>query len=276
MRRWWILAGSSVGLFMLMLDSTAIALALPAIRLDLGASSSGIQWAQNIYLLALAALVVTLGRLGDLFGRRLVFASGLVVFAAGSVVCATADSIAVLVAGRAVQGVGGAAMLALSLAIAAVAFPPDQRGRAIAIWAAVSSIALAIGPLVGGAMVEVASWRWLFWLDVPLALVALVVIGAAMPESRDDSAGRHIDLGGLLTLGAGLSAVVLALVEGKGWGWTSAATLGSLAAGLALLGAFVAIELRVREPLMDLSLFKAVPTSAPRRPRSPSWARIGR
>jgi EmrB/QacA subfamily drug resistance transporter len=259
MRRWWILAGASTGLFMLMLDSTAIALALPSIRLDLGASSSGIQWAQNVYLLALAALVTALGRVGDLIGRRLVFCSGLVVFTLGSLVCARADSIAVLVAGRAVQGVGAAAMLALSLAIATLAFSAERRTRAIGIWAAVSSIALAVGPLVGGAVAEFASWRWLFLLNIPLAAISLALLVTAMPESRDKSAGRRIDFSGLITLSAGLTLLVLALVQGKSWGWTSLGTLAALGAGLALLALFVAVETRVAEPLIDLDLFRNGP-----------------
>jgi EmrB/QacA subfamily drug resistance transporter len=259
MRRWWILAGASAGLFMLMLDSTAIALALPSIRLDLGASSSGIQWAQNVYLLVLAALVTTLGRIGDLIGRRLVFCAGLAVFSLGSVVCATADSIAVLVAGRAIQGVGGAAMLALSLAIATPAFPPELRQRAIGIWAAVSSIALAVGPLVGGAVAEFASWRWLFLLNIPLAGISLALLLTAMPESRDESAGRRIDVPGLVTLSAGLTLLVLALVQGKSWGWTSPDTLGALFAGVVLLAVFAAVEKRAAEPIIDLGLFRNGP-----------------
>ncbi len=258
-RRWWILAGSSIGLFILMLDSTAIALALPTIRLDLGASISGIQWAQNVYLLALAALVTTLGRIGDLAGRRLVFCAGLAVFALGSVVSALAGSIAVLVAGRAIQGVGAAAMLALSLAIASLAFAPEDRARAIGIWAAVSSVALAVGPLVGGVVVEFTSWRWLFLLNLPLAAVALAVLIAAMPESRDESAGRRIDVAGVVVLSAGLTLLVLALVQGKSWGWTSLDTLGTLGAGLALLAAFVIVEQRAPEPILDLSLFRSGP-----------------
>jgi EmrB/QacA subfamily drug resistance transporter len=259
MRRWWILAGASTGLFILMLDSTAIALALPTIRLDLGASTSGIQWAQNIYLLALAALVTTLGRFGDLLGRRLVFCAGLIVFSLGSIVSALAGSIAVLVAGRAIQGVGAAAMLALSLAIATLAFPPERRSGAIGIWAAVSSVALAVGPLVGGVVVEFASWRWLFLLNLPLAAVALALLLAAMPESRDESAGRRIDLAGVVVLSAGLTLLVLALVQGKSWGWSSPETLGALAAGLALLVLFAIVEQRESQPILDLSLFRNGP-----------------
>jgi EmrB/QacA subfamily drug resistance transporter len=258
-RRWWILAGSSIGLFMLMLDSTAIALALPTIRLDLGASGSGIQWAQNIYLLALAALVTTLGRIGDLVGRRLIFCAGLIVFSLGSIVSALAGSIAVLVAGRAIQGVGAAAMLALSLAVATLAFPPEERGRAIGIWAAVSSVALAVGPLVGGVVVEFASWRWLFLLNLPLAALCLTVLLASMPESRDESAGRRIDVAGVVVLSAGLTLVVLALVQGKSWGWTSLGTLGALVIGVALLALFTIVEKRASEPIIDLSLFRSGP-----------------
>jgi EmrB/QacA subfamily drug resistance transporter len=259
MRRWWILAGASAGLFMLMLDSTAIALALPAIRLDLGASSSGIQWAQNVYLLALAALVTTLGRIGDLVGRRLVFSAGLIVFSLGSIVSALADSVAVLVFGRALQGVGAAAMLALSLAIATLAFSPERRPRAIGIWAAVSSVALAVGPLVGGVVVEVASWRWLFLLNIPLAAISLAVLATSMPESRDESAGRRIDAAGVVVLSAGLTLFVLALVQAKSWGWTSVDTLGALAGGVALLALFVAVERRASEPIIDLGLFRNGP-----------------
>jgi EmrB/QacA subfamily drug resistance transporter len=258
-RRWWALAGASTGLFMLMLDSTAIALALPTIRVDLGSSSSGIQWVQNIYLLALAALVVVLGRLGDLLGRRLVFVAGLVVFAGGSVISATAASTPWLVAGRAVQGVGGAAMLALSLALATVAFPAEQRGRAIGIWAAVSSLALAIGPFFGGAVVSAASWRWLFWLNLPLAVIALAIVVMAMSESRDLSASRRLDLAGLVAVAGGLTLVVLALVQGKAWGWTSPDTLGALAGGLGLLVLFGWIERRVPEPLVHFELFRSGP-----------------
>jgi MFS family permease len=226
-RGWWSLAGASAGLFLLMLDSTATPLALPSIRLDLGASSSGIQWAQNVYLLAAAALVATLGTLGDLLGRRRLLVCGVVVFAAGSVVCATADSIVVLVAGRGVQGLGASTILAM----ATVAL----HGKRLGLWAAVASVALAVGPLVGGAVVELASWRWIFWLNLPLAAIAVILIAAAMPESRDEGAPRRLDLTGLAMVSAGLTLVVLGLVEGESWGWSSAATLGSLAAGVALL-----------------------------------------
>jgi EmrB/QacA subfamily drug resistance transporter len=248
-----------MGLFILMLDSTTLPLALPAIRVELGASSSGLQWVQNIYLLTMAALVVTLGRLGDMLGRKRIFGFGLLAFAAGSVISATADSVAQLIGGRAVQGAGGAALLALSLAIVNVAFPPEERPRAVGIWAAVSAIALAIGPLVGGTAVELVSWRLIFWLGVPLAALALAIMAIAAPESRDETAGRRIDVPGLVTVTFGLTAVVLALVQGKQWGWGSAATLGVLAGGLALLAVFWLVEHRVPEPIVDFRLFRSRP-----------------
>jgi EmrB/QacA subfamily drug resistance transporter len=258
-RRWWILVGASTGLFILMLDSTTLPLALPSIRAELGASSSGLQWVQNIYLLTMAALVITLGRLGDMLGRKRIFQLGLIGFLAGSVISATADSVGQLIGGRAVQGVGGAAILALSLAIANLAFPPDERPRAVGIWAAVSSIALAIGPLVGGIAVELVSWRLIFWLSVPPAVLALAVMAVAAPESRDETAGARLDIPGFVTVTLGLGAVVLALVQGKAWGWDSPATLGVLAAGLALVGLFWIVEHHVSQPLVDFQLFRSRP-----------------
>jgi EmrB/QacA subfamily drug resistance transporter len=258
-RRWWVLTGASTGLFILMLDSTTLPLALPSIRVELGASSSGLQWVQNVYLLTMAALVITLGRLGDMFGRKRIFQLGLLAFAAGSVIAATADSVAQLIGGRVVQGAGGAALLALSLAIASLAFPPEERPRAVGIWAAVSGIALAIGPLVGGIAVELVSWRLIFWLVVPLAALGLAIMAIAAPESRDETAGARIDVPGLVTLTLGLTAVVLALVQGKQWGWGSAATLGVLATGLALLTIFCVVEHRVPAPIVDFRLFRSRP-----------------
>jgi EmrB/QacA subfamily drug resistance transporter len=258
-RRWWILAGASTGVFILMLDSTTLPLALPSIRGELGASSSGLQWVQNSYLLTMAALVVTLGRVGDMVGRKRTFQLGMLAFGAGSVICATAGSVAQLIGGRVVQGAGGAALLALSLAIVNLAFPPEERPRAVGIWAAVSAIALAVGPLVGGAAVELVSWRLIFWLAVPIAALALAMMAVAAPESRDETAGQRIDVPGFVTITLGLTAVVLALVQGKQWGWDSAATLGVLTGGLALLAAFWRVEHRVREPIVDFRLFRSGP-----------------
>jgi EmrB/QacA subfamily drug resistance transporter len=258
-RRWWILTGAASGLFILMLDSTTLPLALASIRLDLGASSSGLQWVQNVYLLTLAALVIPLGRLGDMLGRKRVFQAGMVAFAGGVVISATAGSMAQLIGGRVLQGAGAAAVLALSLAIANLAFPPEERSRAVGIWAAVSAVALAIGPLVGGTAVELVDWRLIFWLSLPVAVVAVAIMALAATESRDETAAARIDLLGFLTSTLGLTAVVLALVQGKQWGWDSPATLGTLAAGLALIACFCVVEHRVRAPIVDFGLFRSRP-----------------
>ncbi|MEK6277706.1 MAG: MFS transporter [Actinomycetota bacterium] len=258
-RPWWTLVGSCVGLFLLMLDSTVVVLALPSIQHDLDASDTALQWVQNAYLLAVAVLVVTLGRLGDMLGRRLVFVWSLAVFAAGSAMAALASSEGILVAARVVQGMGGAGLVALSLAITCAAFPPDQQNRAVGIWAAVSSLALAIGPLVGGVLIDAASWRWIFWLNPPIAAAGAAILLYAAEESRDESAGRRLDVAGFVLLTLGLTGVVLALIESSTWGWDSAGTLGLLAGGSALLAAFWVVEHRVAEPIVDFSLFRNGP-----------------
>jgi EmrB/QacA subfamily drug resistance transporter len=194
-----------------------------------------------------------------MLGRKRVFQLGALAFAAGAVVSATADSVAQLIGGRVVQGVGAAALLSLSLAIATVAFPPAERPRAVGIWAAVSAAALAVGPLVGGVAVEVAGWRLIFWLVVPLAALSLAIMAVSAPESRDETAGRRVDVPGVVTVTLGLTGVVLALVQGKQWGWDSAGTLGVLAAGLGLLACFWVVEHHVHEPIMDFHLFRSGP-----------------
>jgi EmrB/QacA subfamily drug resistance transporter len=257
-RPWWILVGACSGLFVLMLDSTVVVLALPAIHADLGASLDGLQWVQNAYLLTLAATVVSAGRLGDILGRRRVFIAGMIGFAAGSVVSGSAADEGMLVAGRVIQGLGGSALLALSLALTTNAFPAQVVPRALGIWAAVSAVALAIGPLVGGALIEAASWRWIFFVNVPFAIAGIAILIARGEESRDPSASR-VDLLGVAVLAVGLTAVVFALIQADEWGWGSARTLGLLAAGGAVLVGFRAIEGRVDAPLVDFSLFRSRP-----------------
>jgi EmrB/QacA subfamily drug resistance transporter len=256
-RQWWTLAGACAGLFVLMLDSTVVALALPVIHDDLGASSEALQWTMNAYLLTIAILVISAGRLGDMFGRKRAFLLGMVVFAIGSVVSGAAQSPEMLIAGRVVQGVGAAPMLTLSLAIICNVFPqkPEQ-ASALGIWAAVSAIALAIGPLAGGALIEV-DWRAIFWMNVPVAVLGIAIMAVAAPESTDPSSGTQIDWGGLALLSVGLFAVVLALVEADAWGVGPA--LGVGLAGLAALLAFARVERRVEDPLVDFALFRNGP-----------------
>jgi EmrB/QacA subfamily drug resistance transporter len=258
-RRWWTLVGTCMGLFVLMLDSTVVNVALPAIARDLDATTAGLQWVMNAYLLVLAAFVVSAGRVGDIVGRRRVFLLGMAAFAGGSVVAALSDSEETLVAARVLQGLGGSALLGLSLAIVSTVFPANERGRALGIWAGVSALALGIGPLIGGGLVEAVSWRWLFWVNLPFCLLGVVMVLASTDEQRDETAAHRIDVPGVTTVGLGLAALVIALVEGKAWGWTSAATLGVLAIGVGLLVAFWFIEHRVRSPIVEFELFRNGP-----------------
>jgi EmrB/QacA subfamily drug resistance transporter len=256
-RKWWTLAGACSGLFLLMLDSTVVALALPAIRGDVGASAEGLQWVMNGYLLTIAVLVVTAGRLGDMFGRKRVFIVGMAVFAVGSVVSGAAGDQVGLIAGRVIQGAGAAPMLPLSLALVCNAFSDRDQPRALGIWAAVSALALAIGPLAGGILIEI-DWRVIFWMNLPVAAIGIaIVLLLAAPESTDPGAGTRVDWAGLAALSTGVTAVVLALVQSRAW---SSATIvaTSLAGLLALLG-FWRIEHRVREPIVDFALFRNRP-----------------
>jgi EmrB/QacA subfamily drug resistance transporter len=257
-RQWWVLVGTCLGLFILMLDSTVVALALPTIEKDLHASADNVQWVLNGYLLVISILVVTAGRLGDIAGRRLIFLGGMAVFGAGSVLAAVAWDDAVLVAARAIQGIGGAAMLSLSLAIVSHAFPVSQQGQALGIWAAVSALALAVGPLVGGVLIDI-DWRLIFWINLPICAAGIAITSWAAHESRDETSAPKLDYPGLATLTPGLLAVVFALVRADDWGWGSARTLGLLGAGIVLLAAFWSIEHRVSSPIVDFSLFRNGP-----------------
>lgn len=255
-RPWWTLVGACAGLFLLMLDSTVVALALPSIRHDVGATSTGLQWVMNGYLLAITVFVVTAGRLGDMFGRKRLFLVGMVIFAAGSVLSGAAGGQDTLIAGRVLQGLGAAPMLPLSLAIVCNAFPASDQARALGIWAGVSALALALGPLLGGLLVEI-DWRTIFWINLPVAVVGVVITFAAAPESTDPGAGLRVDFAGLATLGLGLAAVVLALVQSRVW--SEATTILLVIAGLAALFAFWRVEHRVREPIVDFALFRNGP-----------------
>jgi EmrB/QacA subfamily drug resistance transporter len=255
-RKWWTLAGACAGLFLLMLDSTVVALALPAIRHDVGASAEGLQWVMNGYLLTIAVLVVTAGRLGDMFGRKRVFLAGMVLFAVGSVVSGAAGSQEALIAGRVLQGAGAAPMLSLSLALVCNAFPSAEQPRALGIWAAVSAVALAIGPLGGGLLIEL-DWRVIFWMNLPVSAAGLAITVLAAPESTDPAAGTRIDWTGLAALTVGLGAVVLALVQSRAW--SAGVTVALAVLGVGALLAFRAIEGRVREPIVDFALFRNRP-----------------
>lgn len=255
-RKWWTLAGACAGLFLLMLDSTVVALALPAIRHDVDASAEGLQWVMNGYLLTIAALVVTAGRLGDMFGRKRVFLVGMVLFAVGSVVSGAAGDQDMLILGRVIQGAGAAPMLSLSLALVCNVFPSEEQPRALGIWAAVSAVALAIGPLAGGLLIEL-DWRVIFWMNLPVAAAGVAITLAAAPESTDPGAGDRLDWPGLAALSVGLTAVVLALVQSQAWGGGAIAALTLV--GVVALAAFWRIEHRVRAPIVEFDLFRNGP-----------------
>jgi EmrB/QacA subfamily drug resistance transporter len=256
-RRWWTLGAMCFALFMIMLDNTVVNVALPSIQKDLHSSISGLEWTVNAYTLSFAVLLVTGGRLGDIFGRRRMFLFGVVVFGASSAFIGLSQSEAWLVIGRAIQGFGAAFMMPATLSIISNAFPAHERGKAIGTWAGVSALALAIGPVVGGFLTENVSWQSIFFLNVPVAVIAVFVTLAAARESRDETSTHHIDFAGVGTISVGLAALVLALVEGNAWGWGSPRILGLFAVAAVALVAFVVAEMNVDEPMVDFSFFRS-------------------
>jgi EmrB/QacA subfamily drug resistance transporter len=256
-RRWWTLAAMCFALFMIMLDNTVVNVALPSIQRDLGASLASLEWTVNAYTLSFAVLLVTGGRLGDLYGRRRMFLFGVVVFAASSAAIGLSPNDVALVAGRAVQGIGAAFMMPATLSILTHAFPAEERGRAIGTWAGVSALALAIGPVVGGALTEYVSWRAIFFLNLPVAVGAVAVTLFAAQESRDELVDRTVDWTGIAVLTTGLGALVLALVEGNRWGWGSAQVVGLLVIAVVALACFAVLEPRVRAPMVDFAFFRS-------------------
>ena len=248
--------GACSGLFVLMLDSTVVSLALSSIRQDVGADATQLQWTMNVYLLTAAVLVVTAGRLGDMWGRKRVFVAGMALFAAGSVLSGAAQGPQMLIGGRVLQGVGAAPLGTLSLAIVCNAFPAAEQPRALGIWAAVSAIALAIGPVVGGLLIAV-DWRLIFWINLPVLAIGTAIVLLAAPESSDPGAGKRVDLPGLVTLTAGLTALVLAMIQAQEW--PTGATVALVVCGLAALALFAWIEPRVRNPIVEFELFRNGP-----------------
>ena len=255
-RRWWTLAAVSFGLFMIMLDNTVVNVALPSIERDLHISISQLEWIVTAYALVFAGLLITGGKLADLFGRRRIFVVGLAVFTLSSLACGFAPSASFLIGARAVQGIGAAFMNPATLSIITATVPPRERGQAIGIWAGVSALALAIGPLCGGLIVDNIGWNWIFFVNVPVGALGIVVSQYFIDESRDTSHEQSVDVPGLLTSGGGLFALTYALIEGNKRGWTSPEIVGLFVAALVLLAAFVVLEQRQRLPMLDLSLFR--------------------
>jgi EmrB/QacA subfamily drug resistance transporter len=255
-RKWWTLGAVAFGLFMIMLDNTIVNVALPSIQRDLRIGISELEWVVNGYALTFAVLMLTGGKLADLFGRRMIFIVGLAIFTLSSLACGLASTPELLIGARIVQGIGAALMNPATLSIITATFPPRQRGMAIGIWAGVSALALAIGPLVGGVVTEQIDWSWIFFINVPIGILAIVVARLVIRESRDTSQDQRLDLPGLLTSGVGLFALTYALIEANTYGWTSTRILSLFAVAVVGLAAFVVLELRQRVPMLDLSLFK--------------------
>jgi EmrB/QacA subfamily drug resistance transporter len=255
-RKWWTLGALSFALFMVMLDNTVVNVALPAIQKDLGIGVSELEWTVTAYALTFAVLLLSGGKLGDMYGRRRIFMIGLVVFTVSSLVCGLSSSAPELIGARAVQGVGSALMMPATLSIITATFAARERGAAIGIWAGVSAMALAIGPLLGGVITEHISWNWIFFVNVPIGILGVIAAIVVIPESKDMSREQRLDLPGLVTSGIGLLALVYALIEAHRLGWTSATIIALFAIAAVALAAFVFLELHQRLPMLDLSLFK--------------------
>jgi EmrB/QacA subfamily drug resistance transporter len=257
-RKWWVLGAVCSGVFMLLLDITIVNVALPSIEHGFSASLADLQWVISVYALSLAAFLLTAGSLADRYGRKLLFSIGVAAFTTASLLCGVATGSLFLIVARAVQGVGGAIMFATSLALLADAFRGRDRGTAFGIFGAVTGAAVAVGPVLGGAITSGLSWRWVFFVNLPVGVATFAVTLLRVPESRDPRAARP-DFAGFATFSLGLAALVLGLIRSTADGWGSPVVIGSMAASAALLCAFVAIEARSATPMLDLRLLR-VPT----------------
>jgi len=249
----WAVVITGLALFMASLDNLVVSTALPVIRVHLHAGLSGLEWTVNAYTLTFAVLLLSAAALGERFGRRRIFVTGIALFTASSAVAALAPSIGVLIAARALQGAGGAMIMPLSLTLLSAAVRPERRNAALGIWGAIGGCAVAIGPLVGGAVTSGWAWQYIFWLNVPVGLALLPMARWRLAESR--GAAAPLDLAGVGLVSVGLFGVVLGLVRGNSHGWTSTSVLASFVVGAVLLAAFVAWELRIDHPMLDIRLF---------------------
>jgi len=255
-RKWFTLAAVSFGLFMIMLDNTVVNVALPSIQRDLDVDLSSLQWIVAGYALTFAALMLIGGKVADAYGRRLIFVVGIAVFTSASLWCGLADSGDELIAARVLQGAGAALMNPATLSIIAATFPAHQRGTAIGIWAGVSALALAVGPLVGGLITEHLDWSWIFFINIPVGIAAVAASFLFIDESRDETHVR-LDLPGLATSAIGLFALTYGLIEANSYGWTSPRILGAFAVAGSSIVAFILLERYQRAPMLPLELFRS-------------------
>jgi EmrB/QacA subfamily drug resistance transporter len=260
-RKWWVLVAMVFGLFMPMLDNLVVNVALPTIQGKLGAGVSGLQWIIDAYTLTFASFMLTGGALGDLYGRKRFFMGGLVLFTLGSLLCGLSGSTSELIGFRALQGLGAAMLLPGSLSIITATFQGRERGAAIGIWAAMSGLAIAIGPVIGGYLVEHISWQSIFFVNVPVGIIGLILTYVVVTDSRDTTKSRRLDPPGLVTGTAGLFFLVYALIEGNGRGWTDGLILAAFALSAVFLAAFFYVESHRESPMLPLSFFR-IPTFA--------------
>jgi EmrB/QacA subfamily drug resistance transporter len=256
--KWWTLLVVCLAIFMLLLDVTIVNVALPDIQKELGSSFEDLQWVVDAYALALAAILLASGSLGDQLGRRSVFVIGLVIFSGASLLCGLSGSPTMLNVSRALQGAGGAMMFANSLALIAQEFPANERGTALGIWGATTGFAVAVGPLVGGVLTDAFGWEWIFLVNVPIGVLTLALTLMRVRNSERDPTAR-VDWAGLVTFSAGLFCLVFALIRGNDDGWGSTKIVALLVAGALLVAAFAAVERRQDQPSLDLRLFR-IPT----------------
>ncbi len=251
--RTWTLVIVSVGLFMVVLDNLVVNVALPSIHRDLGASIQALEWTVNAYVLAYAVFQLTGAALGDRFGRKRLFVAGLALFTVSSAAAALAPTTDALIAARALQGVGAAIITPLTLTLLASAFAPERRGVALGVWSGISGVAVALGPLVGGAVVQAASWHWIFWINVPIGVALIPFATRRLSESR--GAARRLDLRGLTLASIGLFGLVYGLVRSQSLGWSSPQIVFALTIGSVVIAAFIAHERRAREPMLPMAFF---------------------
>jgi EmrB/QacA subfamily drug resistance transporter len=259
-QRIWTLALTSIAFFMVALDSLVVVTALPAIHREIGGSISTLEWTVNAFTLTYAAGIITAAALGDRLGRRLMFILGLGVFTASSVACAVAPSASFLIAARAVQGVGAAMVMPVSLTILTSAFPAERRGTVIGIWGGIGGLAVATGPLVGGAITQGLSWHWIFWVNAPIGAIAILLSLLRLRESRGPA--TRLDLVATALVASGAAAIVWGLIRAGDEGWQASPTIGTLITGVLLLAGFVAWELRATEPMLPMRLFRSVSFSS--------------
>ncbi|MCX5999207.1 MAG: DHA2 family efflux MFS transporter permease subunit [Chloroflexi bacterium] len=251
-----------LGLFMCLLDVTIVNISIPSMMKDLGADLSRISWVLDAYLIALAVLILTVGKLADQLGRRRVYYLGIAIFMLGSLLCAISWNASALIAFRVMQAIGGATLIPVTMAMMTAMFPPEKRGLSLGIWGAIGVTAAAVGPSLGGVLVEYLSWRWIFYVNLPIGAAALLLTAAAVSETKDPAASRRFDLWGMIAFSISVFSLVFAVIQGEAWGWGSASIVGLFVTAAVFLGIFITVERLQREPMLDLGLFRVRDFSA--------------